>query len=224
MSVGPWLILVGCMALGCAFVYTVLWVFVWTSPRERQLRKLAKHLGYAFVSSRRSDAGQQVTSPFLRSASSLAYNVLLGRCQGHRVSILDLTGGQSKQPPPYWTYLVLDHEKRLPSLLVRPRASVWNSELMPATEEIRLESMAFGHAFRVVSEDRKFAYDVLHPRMMEYLLAHPGYSMEVHENRLALGFERALAVKEFPARLNQLAEIRKLMPDYLFNARTEETR
>jgi hypothetical protein len=39
--------------------------------------------------------------------------------------------------------------------------------------DIELESEDFNRAFTVTCPDRKFASDVLHPRMMEFLLAHP---------------------------------------------------
>ncbi|MEZ5191462.1 MAG: DUF3137 domain-containing protein [Nocardioides sp.] len=40
------------------------------------------------------------------------------------------------------------------------------------TTDIELESEDFNRAFTVTCSDRKFASDVLHPRMMEFLLAH----------------------------------------------------
>lgn len=43
-----------------------------------------------------------------------------------------------------------------------------------ASRDIELESEKFNRAFLVTCEHRKFASDVLHPRMMELLLGRPG--------------------------------------------------
>lgn len=66
------------------------------------------------------------------------------------------------------------------------------------------------------STDKRFAYDICHAKMMEYLLAHRDLSIEVEDQCVAMSFDRCLDVNEIPLRLDQLIEIRELFPRYLY--------
>ncbi|GAA2100879.1 hypothetical protein GCM10009841_16130 [Microlunatus panaciterrae] len=52
-----------------------------------------------------------------------------------------------------------------------PDLSVLPEGLLRRRRDIDFESQAFNEAFTVISASRKLAYDVIHPRMMEFLLA-----------------------------------------------------
>jgi hypothetical protein len=84
-------------------------------------------------------------------------------------------------------------------------------------EQLAFESAEFSHAFRVRTLDKKFAYDVCHPQMMEYLLANQDLIIEIRETGLAILFEDWLRPEKLEANLLRLIEIRRLLPDYLFN-------
>jgi hypothetical protein len=81
---------------------------------------------------------------------------------------------------------------------------------------IAFESAEFSHAFRVRSSDRKFAFDVCHPKMMEYLLVNQDLTIEIRGNAVAVLFEDWLRPEKVEANLSRLIEIRKLLPNYLF--------
>ena len=83
-------------------------------------------------------------------------------------------------------------------------------------DDIDFESIEFSKAFTVRSTDKKFAYDICHTRMMEYLLSDPALSVEFEGQCIALGFDRKLAVEQFERRLDQLCQIRELIPDYVY--------
>jgi hypothetical protein len=81
---------------------------------------------------------------------------------------------------------------------------------------IAFESAEFSHAFRVRSSDKKFAYDVCHPKMMEYLLANQDLTFEISRTGMAVLFEDWLRPERIESNLLRLIEIRKLLPEYLF--------
>lgn len=62
----------------------------------------------------------------------------------------------------------------LPRLQVSPENLLTRLGHVVGLSDIDLESESFNRAFRVQCQDGKFASDVLTPRTMEYLLAHPG--------------------------------------------------
>ena len=81
---------------------------------------------------------------------------------------------------------------------------------------IAFESVDFSRAFCVRSSNKKFAYDVCHPKMMEYLLANQDLTVEISRTGLAVLFEDWLRPEKVEFNLSRLIEIRKLLPEYLF--------
>jgi hypothetical protein len=83
-------------------------------------------------------------------------------------------------------------------------------------QDIKFESAEFSKTFCVRSPDKKFAYDVCHAQMMEYLLANRDLSIEIENEVLALAFDRCLATEQIEFNLQRLVEIRSRLPEYLF--------
>jgi hypothetical protein len=71
-----------------------------------------------------------------------------------------------------FSYLIVHPPWPSPSLLVRPEGMFDRVKGAFGFDDIDFESEEFSRAFWVQSSDKRFAYDVLHPRMMEFLLAH----------------------------------------------------
>ena len=81
----------------------------------------------------------------------------------HRFSVLGAVDGRRRMPP-----LSVDPENFLDRFVGRLTGN-----------DIDLESEEFNRAFTVSCPDRKFASDVLHPQMMEFLLAAPAAGLAV---------------------------------------------
>ena len=81
---------------------------------------------------------------------------------------------------------------------------------------ITFESAEFSRAFGVRSADKKFAFDVCHPQMIEFLLANQDLTIEIRGSAVAVLFEDWLRPEKVEANLSRLIEIRKLLPQYLF--------
>ena len=102
---------------------------------------------------------------------------------------------------------------------------------------IVFESIDFTNTFKVTCDDRKFAYDFCHPRMMNYLLnsrsqkfRHSGavrmtdylsvngnISLQVHNNLMIMyKLGAVMDVDEMEDYFIKLHDIRQLMPDFLF--------
>jgi hypothetical protein len=85
-------------------------------------------------------------------------------------------------------------------------------------DDIDFESHEFSRKFCVRSKDKKFAYDVCHARMIEYLLANDDLNIEIENMTLALAYSGVLKAEEIEPNLRRLVEVRELMPKYLFAA------
>ena len=66
------------------------------------------------------------------------------------------------------------------------------------------------------SKDKKFAYDVCNPQMIDYLLTNPGLQIEIQGPVILLAFEPQLPVGQIEFNLQRLIEIRSRLPQYLF--------
>ena len=84
-------------------------------------------------------------------------------------------------------------------------------------DDIDFESKEFSDKFCVRSRDKKFAYDVCNPRMMEYLLANSDLALQIEGQALAFVCESKLDLNTIEPNLNRLAELRSHMLNYLFN-------
>lgn len=82
-------------------------------------------------------------------------------------------------------------------------------------DDIDFESAEFSRTFKVLSPDRKFAYDIIHPRMMEWLLRRPGATLEIEGSRLVVWETGTLEPDKVHPLLAHMAGIRERLPAYL---------
>jgi hypothetical protein len=83
----------------------------------------------------------------------------------------DSNGNRRRKEVAHWySVLGLEIGTQVPRLEVTPEGFFGRAIGKLFNNDIELESEEFNRAFTVSSPDRKFAYDVLHPRLMEYLL------------------------------------------------------
>lgn len=67
----------------------------------------------------------------------------------------------------------------LPQLSVRPEGVFDRLTSLIGFDDINFESEEFSRKFHVKSDDKRFAYDLLHPQMMEFLLDSPPPTFEI---------------------------------------------
>lgn len=103
------------------------------------------------------------------------------------------------------------------NLVLRPEHLGDSLKAMVGLGDIDFESAEFSRRYYVRSSDRKFAYDVIHPRMMEYLLSSPCGRMELLGSWLTLrsSDEAVWAPEDIEATLDWLVAFVDLWPDYL---------
>mgnify|MGYP000517316979 CR=1 FL=1 len=194
--------------------------------RRREFRALAARLGLRY---RRKDLSLAQRYAFLNrrrvNGARYAFNVLEGDCQGHPVRVFDFhneirrsSKGRPTTERRHLSCFVLEHQLAAPELLILSESRPLRLGKTFGLPDIDFESNEFSRAFVVQCKDKRFAYDICHTRMMEYLLAHRDLSIEIERNCLSLSFDRRLKVAEIPQRLEQLLEIRDLFPNYLFRA------
>jgi len=71
----------------------------------------------------------------------------------------------------------------------------------------------------VRSGDKKFAYDVCNPQMMDFLLSNGNLRVEIQGPVILLAHSPQVPVDAIELGLERLAQIRSFLPEYLFTTK-----
>jgi len=217
-------ILFACLAIG-------VWSYSVVAARKRReaLFALATRLGLGFDASENYELAERFAflKQLARGENQYAFNVFSGTYQENQVLVFDYhyethsTDGKGNRTTQhhYFSFFILLLPVRFPDLTIRRENFLTRIAGVFGYQDIKFESAEFSKTFCVRSPDRKFAYDVCHAKMMEYLLANRDLSLEIENEALALAFDARLAPEQIEYNLRRLVEIRTRLPDYLL-ART----
>ena len=86
--------------------------------------------------------------------------------------------------------------------------------------DINFESAEFSRQFYVKSPDRRWAYDVIHQRMMELLLNSPRFNIQFAPRHVILWRHTDFKVPDFAAALRLAHGIFQNLPEYLVRRQT----
>jgi hypothetical protein len=120
----------------------------------------------------------------------------------------------------YLTMVALLLSGYFPKLHIAPEGFLSRIVGLLDGEDIRFESAEFTRAFRVRCRDKRFAYDVCNPRVIDYLLENRDMNLQIQNCALALVSDAQWPAKQVEANLERLGEIRSRLPEYLFTQST----
>jgi hypothetical protein len=195
------------------------------NPRSRSLElwALTRLLKFDSFNPERDDEfvmGWGFLSRLAHGEDCYAFNILRGTYQGQKLFVFDYhyRSGSGKNEEGYFgTMLMLVVKEAFPRLTIRPENFTLKfAEVLGVANDIKFESAEFSRTFCVRSKDKKFAYEVCNPRMIEYLLTNPGLQIEIQGPALLLAFEPQLPVGKIEFNLQRLIEIRSRLSQYLF--------
>lgn len=202
--------------------------FVSAKKRREALAVLASQRGWAFVAHDDAWIDRFDGAPFGLGHDRQALNVLTGAYDGrgfvafdYRYSTTETSTDaqghtQSRTQVHPYSVLGLDSGAVLPDLSVTPEGFLGRMVGRLTNTDIELESEEFNRAFTVTSPDRKFATDVLHPRMMEHLLQIPDRGWALRGGWLLAVRAGRHTVAELDSRLADLDGILDLVPDFVW--------
>lgn len=167
------------VALGAAVV-VVAWVLQHLAHRSKVARftAFAAQRGWRYTEKDRSLVDRFEGQPFGGGHGRRVRHVLEGPYRGRDILAFEYTykertgsGEDSSESTYYFTVA------SLATPVARPRLEVVREGLgrrllgLVGVRDLQLESEEFNRAFHIRAESDRFAYDILHPRMMEWLLA-----------------------------------------------------
>jgi len=197
--------------------------------RREEMQALAAELGWRFYPDKDSSHDEEYAhfEIFRRGHSRVAFNTLIGSVEIDGRQIYTKAGdfryrvtrgsGKNRRTSTYtFSYLIFHLPFTTPTLVIRPEGLFDKIAGAFGFDDIDFESEAFSRRFHVKSSDRRFAYDVVHPRMMEFLMNVKAPLIDVEHGRCCLSNGRARwRPEDFKGSLRFLSEFVDLWPDHL---------
>jgi hypothetical protein len=140
--------------------------------RRDEMSRIAAQLGLTYYPDK-SEVYYDLTL-FTKGHSQTISNTMSGSKNGCHVAMFDYTyttgSGKNKRVHQH-SVCLLSISQCLKKLLIRPENILDKLAGAIGFDDIDFESMEFSHRFYVKSDDKKFAYAIIHPQMMSFLLS-----------------------------------------------------
>lgn len=198
--------------------------------RQAELAALASRLGFQFDPEKDPDHDERYSyfSSFARGHSRYAYNTLRGHVEveGERWQVqmgdyhykVTRQNGKHTTTQTYrFSYAIIETPHLgAPALFVRREGLFDKLGGFLGFDDIDFESAEFSDRFHVKSADKRFAYGVIHPRMMEFLLDGPSPTIDFQRAQCCLTTgSKVWTVAEFAATLEWTQRFFALWPKHL---------
>ena len=196
--------------------------FALESRRRESFKQVALPLGLSYAATNPALIRKYRFLDKLRQGlSGSVRDILSGIYRGHPVHAfnyqftkpLRLGNGASIR---HESCFLLEQDRRFPELRIYPVTMAEKAKRVLGLNDITMDAIEFSQAFIVRAKDREFATTVLHPRMMAFLLRHPGLSLEIDDTTLSITLEQRLEPDTVRTNLDTLIQIRQLMPEHLY--------
>lgn len=159
-----------------------------------------------------------------QGSNRYAYNRCEGVRNGNSLCAFDYhyetytrsKGGRRRTHHHYFSAVVVKSPIVLKPLFLRPENFFDKVKEFFGADDIDFESIEFSRRFFVKAPDKRWAYDVIHQRTMEFLLASPAFAIEFGTwDAIVWRSSTFSAPEEFEAALRVIEGIFERFPEYL---------
>jgi len=215
------LIIIAAIAAAIGFA---IWNSRMKDKRRKELAGWAQANGLKFLPDKDHSVWMRY-QPFKclqRGEDRYAYNIMLGTA-GQRVTCgFDYhyethstnSKGQRQTHHHYLSALVVDAGLPLKPLFIRPEGLLDKVTEFVGIDDIDFESAEFSQKFFVKSTDRRWAYDVLHQKTMELMLAYPRFHIDFQGSQVMAYYDnKTFTLGEFGSALKVVTGILDYLPE-----------
>jgi len=201
--------------------FVLIGVGVWFNARRRkELSTWANARGFHFASTRVRHFDDQHSEfrCLQRGHSRYAYNISQGAQGGRSVMAFDYhyaTGSGKHRHDYRFSGVLLSSDVALKPLAIRPENVLDKVSEFFGADDIDFESAAFSRRFHVTGPDKRWAYDVIHQRTMEFLLSMPVFSIEFGSRSVLVWRSRRFSSQSFDEAIEVAGGILDRLPDYV---------
>ena len=204
-------------------------IYGWQQAKKRReaLAAWAGANGLSFSAAR--ETGFEFSFPDFRQLRSgeggrYAYNIIRGNYRKRDLLAFDYhyetystddKGNRTTQEY-HFSALIAGCEVPLKPLFIRPEGLFDHIAAAFGFEDIQFESAEFSRRYMVKAPDRKWAYDVLHARAIEFLLAQPKFSMQFGDRNQVMFWDGGTwKPEQFELSANTVGAFLDMLPDYV---------
>lgn len=212
------------IALFFALVVVVMVVgFVQAKKRRDAFAAFAAQRGWRYVPSDHSLVDRFEGAPFGRGNRRRTSNVVHGMHEERPIVAFDYTyettsgsGEDRKTTTHRYSVLAMSMGVVMPPLAVAPEGFFGRMIGRLTNTDIEMESEAFNRAFTVTCPDRRFAFDVLHPQMIEMLMQWPDLGWRFERDSMLVVRSGQQSIEEVDAKLRVMDAIVDRIPDFVW--------
>ena len=147
-----------------------------------------------------------------------AYNIMRGDWGGLPILGFDYhyaTGSGKDESDYHFSAVIIRSPFPLKPLRVRREGLFDKVGAFFGFDDIDFESAEFSRMFHVKAADKRWAYDVIHQRMMEYLMTKPDVPVQFDDEHIIVWDDCTFRPQQFEAAANHVRKIIDLIPDYV---------
>lgn len=200
--------------------------------RQSPLERWALANGFASSGPPRDSAsGTPVFDRFARlrgGSGSLAHNIWWRNRNGRQLYLFDYrpdSENWSNWKLDQFSCVLIETGLRDQRLSIKPEGVRHRVAQELGFDDVDFESAAFSNRFRVRSPSRRWAYDIIDQKMMELLISHPPFTLELEGPWMLITGRGRFRPKRFAAAVN-VAEgfVKSIQPSVLREAEESHTR
>jgi hypothetical protein len=223
MDFGPrydWLQVPVFVAIGALVLAAIVYSLVAAAKRRQALLAVAQRTGLLFEPGDCYGLPEryEATTVCGEGHSKSASNAITGDLGEGRVSYFDYkytTGSGKNQTTHYYSVCVFESAFFWRRLFLRPENFLDKAAALVGFDDINLDNAEFNRTYFVKCEDKKFAYDVLSQRVMQFFIARRGISMEMLMNAIVFYRSGTIRPEEVEALIRDAASFTAMLPNYL---------
>ena len=208
----------------------VIGLAIWLGHRRRKLLgewAASKGLSFSPAKDRSFDDRYGAFGYLRRGYGRYAYNIADGQWGDRRVTTFDYhytTGSGKNRRDHHFSAVILGSGVRLKPLHLRPEGFFDKVTEFFGIDDIDFESAEFSRVYHVKAPEKRWAYDVLHPRTMEFLLSMPRMSIQFDERDVLVWKNRRFKPEQFEQAISVAEGILDRLPPYLVKQQKGEAK
>lgn len=202
------LIAIGVIALIALMIYAAIEAEKRRKQRIADLQAFASSLGLSFMPGKNPDHDEEYEhfELFRRGFDRAAYNTIYGQLdlgnmvvgvntgdftyktrETYTTTVNGKTTTRTRIVTHHFSYFIMELPYiRMPDMLIRREGLFDKIASAFGKNDIDFESAEFSRKYFVRCESRKFAYDIIHPRMIEFLLESKPGLVDMENSRICL--------------------------------------
>ncbi|MEW6236371.1 MAG: hypothetical protein AB1656_13370 [Candidatus Omnitrophota bacterium] len=208
-----------------AIVFLAIMGFIQAQKRKKELMEWAQSNGLRFHpdNDHAMDNRYNSFSCLQEGSHRYAYNIMEGEWKQRGLCAFDYhyetystdSKGNRETHHHYFSAAAVKTEWPMKPLFIRPEGFFDKITEFLGFDDIDFESAEFSRQFYVKSPDKRWAFDVIHQRAMEFLMNAPRFQLDFQGYDIIAYRDKTFCPADFEAAIDVIHGLLDLLPDYL---------